>query len=103
MTLYAKWITEEEVISEEEINEIIFDFLKNYDVTADNKDMVASMIVELIKEGKIDVLELAQENITSMLEEVKKSVVMIDCYNDGVLETGGSGVIYKQVDPHIMF
>ncbi len=92
LTLYAKWIAEDMVLDENRLDEIISSFISRHEslITSEQEFIEAFF-------NSINVLEVAQQQITSMLADVSRSVVMVDCYDsEGNLSSGGSGVIYKK-------
>lgn len=110
ITLYAKWI-EHEVLTEAEIRAIIDSILSEENLVIPDEQTITQIIEDLVSSGSIideaaiaqsvfeniNVIEQFETQIITMLQDVKQSVVMIDCYNGSMLESGGSGVIYKKV------
>lgn len=83
IVVYAKWIEETDDLSQVDIEEIIANYpFESLDVT--NID-------------PIYLIELYEDYIFNMLSDVRKSVVMIDIYDDYDYMGGGSGVIIDKV------
>lgn len=111
LTLYAKWISEAETLSEEAIRVIIEDILADEDLILTDEVTIEGIITELLESGgaidteavieavleNIDVVLAFEQKISLMLAEVKQSVVMVETYSGGSVDGGGSGVIYKRV------
>ena len=111
LTLYAKWISEAETLSEAAIRAIIEDILADDELILTDETTIESIVTELLESGggvdeeaviaavlaNIDVVEAFEQKITTMLDEVKQSVVMVETSSGGSVDGGGSGVIYKKV------
>ncbi len=76
-TIYAKWVTETDVLTLEDIEVL----LENFQGNAFEID---------------DVLTQYETYIINMLDKASQSVVMIDIYDGYDYAGGGSGVIYKK-------
>lgn len=90
LTLYAKWEALDSGLDESEILQIVQELIDEA-IAMDQQFIIDAILSEL------DIATLLQDQISSMIETAKESVVMIDSYSLGEIESGGSGVIYKKV------
>ncbi|BCR36061.1 trypsin-like peptidase domain-containing protein [Mariniplasma anaerobium] len=79
MTVYAKWVLDEEILTTDDIESII----ENYPFESLNP----------LDLDPLYIIELYEDYINDMLSEIQKSVVMIDIYDGLDYIGGGSGVI----------
>ena len=112
LTLYAKWLDENDVYSIDDIRAIINDYLNTNDLTIADQQTVQDIVTDIITSGdfideqsiidlvlqEIDVMTLWNTHITEMIADVSQSVVYIEAYNtfSSSIATG-SGVIYRHV------
>ncbi len=110
ITLYAKWLDENEIYSVENIRNMINDILDADNLTIADQETVTNIVTDIIMSGNyideqslleiviesLDIVALLQDQIVDMLDQVRQSVVMIEAQS-GIFSSGsgGSGVIYK--------
>lgn len=111
LTLYAKWVKETEVLTEEAILAIITDLLESGDLILTDRTTIEDIVTDLLESGgaineeavvaavlqAIDIVDQFEQKITNMIADVSKSVVMIEAYDGLSVDGSGSGVIYKRV------
>jgi uncharacterized repeat protein (TIGR02543 family) len=101
ITLYAKWVTASESLDEAAIRLIIEDILSDGISGYLNALETELLIESLISSGELitssTVVELFEAHVTSMIDDVRQSVVMIDTYDGNTIDGGGSGILYKKV------
>jgi uncharacterized repeat protein (TIGR02543 family) len=107
--LYAKW--DQIALSESEIRAIIDAILGDQELMIADQQAITNLVTTLISSGEvideasiiaailtnIDVVALFEAHVSTMLEQAKQSVVMIETYQGSQVDGGGSGVIYKKV------
>lgn len=107
ITLYAKW---EPIENDTVLNEVL-SVLEEHLGYPVSSDALVETIHSLINETEevdidaivlqvldsIDVVAMFEMHMADMIAQAQQSVVMVDCYYRGELESGGSGVIYKKV------
>ncbi|MDO9628736.1 MAG: trypsin-like peptidase domain-containing protein [Acholeplasmataceae bacterium] len=111
LTLYAKWIEATTSLTEAQIRGIIDSILLDEDLMIADEETIISIVNQLILSNElideqaviaavlsnINVVELFEAHVTSMIDDVRQSVVMIDTYSGSQVDGGGSGIIYKKV------
>lgn len=109
LTLYAKYEKDpghsDEAMVEALVAEMLEDLpLYDYD-TSDIDSMVETHLNDAVEnedallenlQDAFNVIAVLNEERTAMIDEVSRSVVMIDTYHGNNPESGGSGVLYKQ-------
>jgi uncharacterized repeat protein (TIGR02543 family) len=110
LTLYAKWIDESASLTRDDMIAIINDVLDDENLVLADSVTLEGIVNNLLSSGElvdeqaiiasvlaeIDVVKSFEEKITTMLEEVSQSVVMVETYSSGQIDGGGSGVLYKR-------
>lgn len=111
LTLYAKWTSVAESLSEDAIRNLISEILDDEELILTDEATIEGIVTELLESGNtvdvdavvaqvlanLDVVLAFEQKITTMLSEVQQSVVMVETYSGGSVDGGGSGVIYKRV------
>ncbi len=110
LTLYAKWVDENDIYSIDDIRAIINDYLSQNDLTIADQTTVQEIVTDIITNGdyideqsildlvlaEIDVMTLFNTQVTKLLTDVSKSVVFVEAYNAfSTAAATGSGVIYR--------
>lgn len=110
LTLYAKWIANEEVMTRDDIITIINELLADENLVLADTLTLEAIVTDLLASGhavdleeviervltEIDVIKTYETTITTMLEKIEQSVVMVETYSVGQVDGGGSGVLYKR-------
>lgn len=113
ITLYAKWIDENDQFNLDEVRALIDEVLDIDNLTIADQQTVEGIVTDIITNGdyideatlldlvlsSIDVVDLLETHVVDMLEQARQSVVMIEAQTGFFTSgSGGSGVIYKHVD-----
>lgn len=91
LTLYAKWIATDTTLTDLDIAQLVSLIMnhENFQVLDENTLMLLL--------GNVDLMLALEKHITNMVSKAYPSVVMIETYSGGIVDGGGSGVIYKRV------
>ncbi len=112
LTLYAKWISVVQILTDENIRAVVQSILDNSNLSILSTSEMETIVNDIISQGgfidydhvvqtvlsHINVIEAFENHIIEMLEEVMQSVVMIETYSFVDSDGSGSGVIYKKVN-----
>ena len=91
------------LLSDDDVKQVVADAIRDINLSLSPEDL--STLVDYLMDNEalmstilsnIQVAEMFENHITSLLNDVSQSVVMIDTYDGSELVSGGSGVIYKR-------
>jgi uncharacterized repeat protein (TIGR02543 family) len=101
LTLYAKWMAASESLDEAAIRLIIEDIISDGITGYLTAVETEALIESLLSSGEFitseTVVHLFEDHVTTMINHVRQSVVMIDTYDGNTIDGGGSGILYKKV------